>query len=61
MSLTENGGTTMLVQPSGYGGGFGGGFGGDGWWIILLLLCGWGGMGAERAERHQQQRLRRFP
>lgn len=20
-------------------------FGGDGWWIILLLLCGWGGMG----------------
>ena len=45
MSLTENGGTTMLVQPSGYGGG--GGFGdfGGGWWIILLLLCGWGGMG----------------
>jgi len=35
----------MLVQPSGYGGGFGG-FGGDGaWWIIILLLCGWGGMG----------------
>ena len=49
MSLTENGGTTMLVQPSGYGGGFGNGFGGDGaWWIIILLLCGFGngwGMG----------------
>ena len=49
MSLTENGGTTMLVQPSGYGGSFGNGFGGDGaWWIIILLLCGFGngwGMG----------------
>ncbi len=43
MALTENGGTTMLVQPSGFGGGFGG-FD-NGWWIILLLLCGWGGMG----------------
>ncbi len=47
MALTDNGGTTMLVQPSGLGGGFGG-FGGDGWWILLLLLAfggGWGGMG----------------
>ena len=44
MSLSENG-TTMLVQPSGYGNGGFGGFGADGWWIILLLLCGWGGMG----------------
>ena len=40
---------TMPVAPTGYGygyngGGFGG-FGGDGWWIILLLLCGWGGFG----------------
>lgn len=43
MALTDNGGTTMLVQPSGFGGGFGG-FD-NGWWIILLLLCGWGGMG----------------
>ena len=50
MALTdENGsmGTTMLVQPSGFGGNNGGfGFGGDsGWWIILLfiLLGGWGG------------------
>lgn len=24
-----------------YGGGFGN-WGGDGWWILLLLLCGWG-------------------
>lgn len=47
MALTEEGtNTTMLVQPSGFGGGgFGNGFGGDGWWLILLfLLCGgWGG------------------
>lgn len=42
--------TTMLVQPTGFGGGNGfmdGGFGG--WWIILLLLClgngMWGGFG----------------
>jgi len=53
MSLTENGGTTMLVQPSGFGGGFGG-FGGDGaWWIILLFLVlggGWGGMGGFGAD-----------
>ena len=44
MSLSENGGTTMLVQPSGFGNG--GLFGDNGaWWIIILLLCGWGGMG----------------
>lgn len=42
---------SMPVAPAyagGYGmnnGGFGGGFGGDWGWIILLLLCGWGGMG----------------
>lgn len=50
MGLTENGSTvmTMPVQPAyNMGGGFGGfgGFGNDGWWIILLLLCGWGGNG----------------
>ncbi|MBO7669065.1 MAG: hypothetical protein J6S60_00615 [Oscillospiraceae bacterium] len=46
MSLTENGGTTMLVQPSGFGGYGNGLFGGDGaWWIIILLLCGFGGWG----------------
>lgn len=42
---------SMPVAPAytgGYGmnnGGFGSGFGGDWGWIILLLLCGWGGMG----------------
>ena len=42
----ENGmGTTMLVQPSGFGGNGGFGFGdGNGWWILLLfiLMGGWG-------------------
>ena len=47
--MDENGtGTTMLVQPAGFGGN-GGGFGGfgdgNGWWILLLfiLMGGWGG------------------
>ena len=45
MALTDEGtGTTMLVQPSGFGGN--GGFGdmGSGWWILLLfiLMGGWG-------------------
>lgn len=54
MALTDesgNFGTTMLVQPSGFGGmnngGFGNGFGGDGWWILLLFILlggnNWGG------------------
>ena len=47
MALTDEGtGTTMLVQPSGFGGN-NGGFGdmGSGWWILLLfiLMGGWGG------------------
>ena len=42
--INDNGGMYMPVAPA-YGGGFGNSFGGDGWWIILLLLCGWGGMG----------------
>ena len=47
MALTdESMGTTMLVQPSGFGGGNSGfGFdGGNGWWILLLfiLMGGWG-------------------
>lgn len=49
MALTDESsvGTTMLVQPSGFGGN-GGGFGlgdGNGWWILLLfiLMGGWGG------------------
>lgn len=40
-------GTTMLVQPSGfggYGGGFGDGFGGMFGWFILAMLC-FGGFG----------------
>ena len=46
--IDENGtGTTMLVQPAGFGGGNGGnGFmDGSGWWILLLfiLMGGWGG------------------
>lgn len=47
MAFEENGtGTTMLVQPSGFGGYNNGGMFGDSWaWIIILLLCGWGGMG----------------
>lgn len=46
--MDENGtGTTMLVQPAGFGGNGGGnGFmdGSGGWWILLLfiLLGGWG-------------------
>lgn len=46
MALTDEGtGTTMLVQPSGFGGNSGFGFGdGNGWWILLLfiLMGGWG-------------------
>ena len=49
MALEENNGNGfyMPVAPAyaGGGNGFGGGFGGDWGWIILLLLCGWGGMG----------------
>jgi len=44
MALTDNG-TTMLVQPTGYGSGGFGGFGDSGWWIILLFLCLGGGFG----------------
>ena len=49
--MDENGtGTTMLVQPAGWGNGGnnGGGFmDGSGWWILLLfiLLGGWGNNG----------------
>lgn len=48
MALTDEGnrnGFYMPVAPAyaGGNGGFGNGFGGDGWWLILLLLCGWGG------------------
>jgi len=46
MALTDEGtGTTMLVQPSGFGGNSGFGDMGSGWWILLLfiLMGGWGG------------------
>lgn len=47
MALTDETSTTMLVQPSGFGGGMNDGFGNGGWWILLLfiLLGGnrWGG------------------
>ena len=47
MALTDEGtNTTMLVQPSGFGGNNGFGFGeGGGFWILILfiLLGGWGG------------------
>ncbi len=53
MSLTNDTGTTMLVQPAsgcygGNGGGFGDMFGNGAWWIIILFLFifnGWGGNG----------------
>ena len=48
MALTDEGtGTTMLVQPSNFGGsnGFGDGFGGSGWWILLLFILLGGGCG----------------
>lgn len=44
MAITTDGtGTTMLVQPSGFGGGNEGFMGGNGWWILILfiLLGGW--------------------
>lgn len=45
MAIVNDNGMYMPVAPAyGNGGGFGG-FGDNGWWIILLLLCGWGGMG----------------
>ena len=38
--------TNMVMPVSPYGGGYGnGGFGSDWAWIIILLLCGWGGAG----------------
>lgn len=48
MAFEENGGGmnySMPVAPAYGGNGFSGGFGDNGWWIIILLLCGWGGMG----------------
>lgn len=44
MAIVNDNGMYMPVAPA-YGNGGFGGFGDNGWWIILLLLCGWGGMG----------------
>ena len=35
----------VMPMYGGYGMGGFGGYGGDGWWILLLLLCGWGNNG----------------
>lgn len=48
--MFENGSNNMVMPVSpmmgGYGNGFGGMFGGDGaWWLIVLLLAGWGNGG----------------
>lgn len=50
MGNNGNGGANVCYPcyPAGgmgYGGFGGYGFGGDGWWILLLLLCGWGNNG----------------
>lgn len=48
MDFSNNGGGAGMYMPvaPAYGGGYGnGGFGSDWAWIIILLMCGWGGMG----------------
>ena len=46
MSEFAEGLAVGMNENRGYGyGGFGNGWGGDGWWILLLLLCGWGNNG----------------
>lgn len=42
-SIGRNEYPMMPMYGGGYG--YGNGFGGDGWWILLLLLCGWGNNG----------------
>lgn len=42
MALTDDASSMVMPVTPMQGSGFGSGFGGDGWWIILLLLCGWG-------------------
>lgn len=49
-AMNREGGGNNVCYPcypmgGGYGAGFGNGWGGDGWWILLLLLCGWGNNG----------------
>lgn len=44
-AISNNGNCYYPMYAGGYGnGGFGNSWG-DGWWILLLLLCGWGGNG----------------
>lgn len=47
MAFDESNGNGMYMPVAPAYGGYGnnGGFGGDWAWIIILLLCGWGGMG----------------
>lgn len=46
LSYDNANGMVMPVSPMPYGGNGGFGFGGDGaWWLIVLLLIGWGGNG----------------
>lgn len=46
LSYDNNGNLVMPVSPMGYGNGNNGFLGGDGaWWLIVLLLIGWGGNG----------------
>lgn len=46
LSYDNANGMVMPVSPMAYGGNGGFGFGGDGaWWLIVLLLIGWGGNG----------------
>ena len=43
-AIGNNGNCCYPMMPMGGMGGFGNGFGNDGgWWILLLLLAGWGG------------------
>lgn len=46
LSYDNNGGLVMPVSPMAYGNNGSGFLGGDGaWWLIVLLLIGWGGYG----------------
>ncbi len=46
LSYDNNGNLVMPVAPMAYGNGNNGFLGGDGaWWLIVLLLIGWGGNG----------------
>ena len=44
-AIGDNRGTNVCYPMGGMGYGGFGGWGQDGWWILLLLLCGWGNNG----------------